>query len=69
MGYIEKGHDEEHGAVLRDMKNISAEISEQNMADKLKYIIGVFVDKTLKGDIYFAEYLVGIHYKDKVEGF
>lgn len=64
LGYDEKGHDAEHEMVLSDIKKVKDEISAHNMQEKLQYLIGFFVDKTLRDDIYFAEYLVSINYKN-----
>ncbi|MEH6404596.1 MAG: hemerythrin domain-containing protein, partial [Sneathiella sp.] len=66
LGYVEKEHDEKHKIMLSDIKKVKTEISEHNIQEKLQYLIGIFVEKTLKDDIYFAEYLVGIN--NKIEG-
>lgn len=64
LGYDEKEHYEEHRIVLSDIRKVNAEINVLNMQNKLRYLIGIFVDKALKEDIYFAEYLVSINYEN-----
>ena len=64
LGYSDTNHAKAHSLILGEIKESGANINEENMQNRLHIFIDVFVNKVLKDDLYFAEYLVNIKYKD-----
>ncbi len=64
LGYVQKDHANTHSDIFNRIKVIEAEANEENMQYCLSNIIDIFVNKVLKDDIYFSEYLVRINYEN-----